>query len=160
METQSDSPAPVSNVPPRPPAPPYPPRVARAEIPAEKTPRKARTPRKTVDLAAATTKTADGALKPVRSVYAMCGVSENNYRSVSKAQYSINLAGMNLIELQDEAYEHGVPATDNRETMIDRLERKYISEINKFGFAPTAAEPETPDKIQRDKALAILAKGR
>jgi len=120
--------------------------------------------RKPLDLSKA--KVADGALKANQSVYAICGIAEHSYGSVSRAQYTQSLQDMNLIDLQEEAYTHGVVPIDNRELLIDRLERKFIQEVGKFQNAVGRAAVETQsggtteEQARRKKALEILARGR
>lgn len=104
-------------------------------------------------------KVTDAALKPSRSVYEMCGMSDHSYRDISRADYVGTLHNMNLIDLQDEAYQRGVLASDSRDVLLDRLETKFLQETRKF-TARQSDGPETASTALRSKALAALARGR
>ena len=69
-----------------------------------------------IDLA--TAKVADGAVRTPTSVYEILGISTTSYKTASLEDYKQTLASMNLIDLQEESYRHGTPATDNRAKSI------------------------------------------
>lgn len=109
-----------------------------------------------IDLSKA--QTTDGAL-PARSIYEAVGIPTTSYRHASLASYSKMINALDLIELQDHAYEQGVLAGPDRHTLIDRLERKYIQEHAKF--APTFEQPENEvNEDSREEAERILGRGR
>jgi len=116
--------------------------------------------KKRLDLA--TAKVADGQLMAGASVYSLVGITDSRYKHKSLASYSKMLNGMDLIELQDHAYEVGTLAGSDRHSLIERLERKFIEESRKFGA--TAAQPEDPSldatEDLREQAKKIVSRGR
>lgn len=112
----------------------------------------------------ATAKTADGAIhnKNATSVYEICGIRTHSYRTNSHEVYSRDLASMNLLQLQDEAFERGIMPSGSREAIIDRLERKFIQDCGKFRTNPSErVDGRVQDKdTQRDEVLRILSRGR
>ncbi len=120
----------------------------------------AKTTRKKPTINLSTAKIADGASVAPRSVYAICGISESTYKHRSVAEYSKMLNSLNLIELQEHAFGIGIPAGPDRNTLIDRLERRYLQENSRFrgGIEQPAANGATAD--QRAEAERILSRGR
>lgn len=114
--------------------------------------------RKKLDISKA--KVADAALSAPKSVYEMVNIQTHAYGSVDRPSYEASLRRMNLIELQDEAYKHGVLASDSMSITIDRLVEKFIREHTKFS-ATGAKEVggDVPDAV-RKSALETLARGR
>lgn len=92
---------------------------------ATKSPAK-RGPKKPLDLA--TAEQADGALPSFRSAYELVGIKDVKYRARTFAAYQSDLRAMDLVELQDHAYELAVVPSPSRQIMIDRLEEKYLRE--------------------------------
>jgi hypothetical protein len=116
--------------------------------------------RKRVNIA--TAKVADGEIKSPTSVYEILGIPTHGYKSSSLAAYSADLRGMNLYQLQEEAYNRAVLATDSKEVLIDRLEKKFIQETSKFKTAVGASDRsfnQAPSKeeSERDQAIRILS---
>ena len=119
--------------------------------------------RKKVDLS--TAKVADGELKSSTSVYELLGISTHGYKTSNAAEYTMQLRGMNLLQLQEEAYARAVLPTENKDILIDRLEKKFIQETSKFktvtgnnrNFDKSEASKE--DEL-KNQALRVLAKGR
>lgn len=112
--------------------------------------------RKRLDIA--TAKTSNGAL-PARSVYEAVGIPTTSYKHKTLAEYSKMINSLDLIQLQDHAYEQGVLAGPDRTTLIDRLERKFIQENAKF--APTFSQPDNKiDEDLRAQAEKIISRGR
>ncbi len=109
-----------------------------------------------------TAKVADGAQRSSQSVYELCGISTNTYRVNTIKDYTRTIRAMNLIDLQDEAYKNGVLATDNRDILLDRLERKFIQESARFRQEPTpgSSQVSQSDSATRERALEILSRGR
>ncbi len=108
-----------------------------------------------------TAKVADGALKSPNSVYEMVGISTSSYKSRTLEEYKETLASMNLMELQEEAYRHATPATDNREIIIDRLERKFLQENSRFVSASKQTVKKlTAEEHIKNQALNILRRGK
>jgi hypothetical protein len=123
----------------------------------------ARRARKRVNLA--TAHVADGQAKAPTSVYEMLGISTHGYKTTSLAAYSADLKGMNRYQLHEEAYARAVLATDNREILIDRLEKKFIVETSKFKTANGPSDRKFEEVVKkeesiRDQASRILARGR
>lgn len=121
----------------------------------------AKRPRKRVNLA--TAHTADGEVKSPTSVYDLLGISTHGYKTTNLTSYTATLKSMNLAELHNEAYARAVLGTDNRDVMIDRLEKKFIQETSKFKSASTSRdftpEPVVPE-TERDLAIRTLSRGR
>jgi hypothetical protein len=113
--------------------------------------------RKKLDLTKA--KVADGALAAPRSVYEMVGISTHSYGTNNRAEYEATINHMNLIELQDEAYKHGVLASESRSITIDRLLEKFVHEQTKFS-STTDDFISTASKKTQKAALEALARGR
>jgi hypothetical protein len=117
--------------------------------------------RKKVNLA--TAKVADGEVKSPTNVYDIVGIPTHRYKTTSLASYSANLKAMNLIQLQEEAYNRAVLATESRDILIDRLERKFIQETSKFKTSSDGrsfeAQPVKEESLH-DQALRILSRGR
>ena len=126
-----------------------------------------------VNLAVAKVADGQGSIEPIAtgstpkytSVYEIMGIIDHSYKTTSLAVYSETLRDMNLYKLHEEAYNRGVPGTDNRETMIDRLERKFIQETTKFadrsGRVNGDHKPDTEKEVSlHDQAMKILARGR
>ncbi len=113
-----------------------------------------------------TSQVADGALKPLRSVYEIMGVKNVSYREKTYASYQDQLRRMNVIELQDHAYEIGVLAGSTKDSMIDRLERKFLQENPEQRDAHIAARAAANGKTEADgesiadQAARIIARGR
>lgn len=126
-----------------------------AKKPAQRT-----TPPVKIDLA--TAKTADGATHTATSVYEICGIRSHSYNTNSYDVYKRNLASMNLMQLQEEAYERGIIASGSSEAIVDRLERKYLQEAGRFRTNPTdRVDGRVEDKdTQRDEVMRILSRGR
>jgi hypothetical protein len=120
----------------------------------------ARKPRKKVNLA--TAKTADGEVRTPTSVYEILGISTHGYKTTSLASYSANIKTMNLAQLHEEAYARAVLATDDRATLIERLEKKFIQETSKFktGTGRTFDEAPAAPETEREQALRTLSRGR
>lgn len=103
-----------------------------------------------------TAKVSNGAL-PAKSVYEMVGIPTTSYKHKSLADYSKMIGRLNLIELQDHAYEQGVPAGPDRDTLIDRLERKFIQENARF--AATFSQPDNEISAEaREAAERLLSR--
>lgn len=117
--------------------------------------------RKQVNLA--TAKVADGQTRTPTSVYEIVGIPTHSYKTNHLSQYSRELSTMNLAQLHQEAYARAVLATDSRDVLVDRLEKKFIQETSKFKSASDSrafeVEPEVPETL-RDHALRILSRGR
>ncbi len=115
--------------------------------------------KKPIDLA--TAHVADGAIISPKSVYEIVGISTNSYKTGSYAEYQESLASMSLMQLQEEAFKCGTPATDNRAVIIDRLERKFLQENARFGTgSKTAKKDLTPAEELRRQAQNIMNRGR
>lgn len=114
--------------------------------------------RKKLDISKA--KVADGALNAPRSVYEMVGITVNKYATDNRDQYEATINNMNLIELQDEAYKHGVLASDSRNVTIDRLLEKFLRENTKYSSTPPQEVGDDVSKKTRDAALKALSRGR
>lgn len=114
--------------------------------------------RKKVDLS--TAHVADGQTASSQSVYDLVGIPSHGYSTTNLEQYRRGIIAMNLIQLQDEAYDKGVLATENRDILIDRLERKFLQETSKFRVATGQKRDEPKEDSMRDQALRILARGR
>jgi hypothetical protein len=70
---------------------------------------------------------------------------------------------MNLMQLQEEAYNRAIVATENRDILIDRLEKKFIQETSKFKAASsklTDKKEEPKEESIKDQAIRILSRGR
>lgn len=113
-------------------------------------------PKKKLDLS--TAKVADGALKAPKSLYEVMGISTNRYKIKDLASYEKAIARMDLIELQDEAYDKGVTPNSNRDIIIDRLVRRFIHENANVPEPVNAQSEASPDV--RAETLRILARGR
>jgi hypothetical protein len=76
--------------------------------------------------------------------------------------YSKMLGSLNLIELQDHAYEMGVLAGPDKHSLVDRLERKFIQDHAKF--APGLQSADDPslnaDPDMRAAAEKTISRGR
>ena len=108
-------------------------------------------------------RTADGEVRSHTSVYEILGIRTHDYKTVSLASYSAGLKTMNLAQLHEEAYQRAVLATDDRSTLIDRLEKKFIQETSKFKSSATGRtfnEPAPAPETEREQALRTLARGR
>ncbi len=119
-------------------------------------------PKKQLDLSTASV--ADGSLKPVRSVYELMGIKNVSYREKSYGAYQDQLRRMNVIELQDHAYEVGVVPGATKDSMIDRLERKFLQENpdqrDAYYAAKAAGASNAPELSLEEQAQRILARGR
>lgn len=116
--------------------------------------------RKRIDLSKA--KVADGEVRTHTSVYEIMGVSTHGYHTTNASQYSQELRAMNLLQLQDEAYRRAITPTDNREMLLDRLERRFLQETSKFKTAEGRSFTKEPDGevSLKDQALRVLSRGR
>ena len=117
--------------------------------------------RKKVNLS--TAKVADGEVKSPTSVYEILGISTHGYKTNNLDTYSRDIKAMNLMQLQEEAYERAIIATENRDILIDRLEKKFIQETSKFKAASsklTDKKEEPKEESLKDQATRILARGR
>lgn len=112
-------------------------------------------PKKKVDLA--TAKVADGALVSGRSVYEICGNRYSKYKTADLNVYRKTIAAMNLLELQDHAYEVGVTANQDRRVLVDRLEQEFRR--HNVQLPRESAQPEGEHSL-RDQAMQILSRGR
>lgn len=114
-----------------------------------------------LDLSTATV--ADGALRAPTSVYEVIGAKYSSYKERNLAEYSASLAKMDLMTLQDHAYNLGVVANANREILVDRLERKYLQERNRFPSQATAqgaqGQSSSESDALREKAKQIMSRG-
>lgn len=110
----------------------------------------------------ATAKVADGALKAPKSVYEICGIGTTSYKHRSVAEYSKMLNSLNLIELQDHAFQVGVLAGPDRNTLIGRLEDKFSLENSRFSPAigQTKDGSKDADPAMRAEAERIISRGK
>lgn len=109
----------------------------------------------------ATAKQADGALAPIRDIYSMVGISSTPYRITDRAAYGKSLGALSLPELHEEAYRVGVMTHPDRQTQINRLEQKFITENTKFGAGiPSVTSQGNDDPDLRAEAEKILSRGR
>lgn len=110
----------------------------------------------------ATAKVADGALSAPKSVYEICGISTHGYNTTNLDDYKGSIKAMNLMQLQEEAYNKGVLPTDSRDMLVDRLEKKFILETSKFKTerGQVIGTKDTPAEALKRQALNILARGR
>lgn len=115
--------------------------------------------RKKIDLSKA--KTADAALRAPKSVYEIIGLNDSIFPTESYQEYQKILANMNMVDLVDHAYKIGVVATSDRNSLIDRLERKFLQDRSRFS---TAVEPkeaaEGSEEAMRKEAERIISRGR
>ena len=118
-----------------------------------------------LDLSTATV--ADGAQKPIRSVYELVGIKDIKYRETTYGSYQGRLKKMNLIELQDHGFSIGVVPASSRDIMIDRLERKYLQENpdarEQYHAERTAAQVAAGDDDKltvRQRAERVMEKAR
>ncbi len=115
--------------------------------------------RKKLDISKA--KVADGALSAPKSVYEMVGIATHDYgKDIDRTGYEAVLKRMNLIELQDEAYKHGVLASDSMAITIDRLVEKFIREHTKYSAIADEIVGENVSKKTRDSAIKALSRGK
>ncbi len=110
--------------------------------------------RKKIDLA--TAMVADAEIKSPTSLYEICGVRTSTYRTANVEEYEESLKSLDLLRLQEEAYAHAVPATQNREAIIDRLVKKFILIVGRVGAKNDAKDSGS----LREQAKNILARGR
>lgn len=120
---------------------------------------KVNTPRKS-KINLATAKIADGQSRSVQSVYEMVGLSNTNYKHKSLADYSKMINGLNLIELQDHAFNIGSLPGPDRTTLINRLERKFATENARFSAGVEQPDNSSGDPDVRSQAEKILSQGR
>lgn len=114
--------------------------------------------RKKLDISKA--KTADAALAAPKSVYEMVGISTHNYVTDDRAAYEGNINRMDLIELQDEAYKHGVLASESRAITIDRLVEKFVREHTKYSSTGQKQVGGDVSDAVRESALKALSRGK
>lgn len=131
--------------------------ITTAQVVAQNAPKK---PRK-AKLNLATAKVADGALATPKSVYEICGIRDGRYGGTKNVgDYERSLAKMDLIELQDEAYNKGVTPNQNRDIIIERLVRGFLQERSASRM-PDAGSPDTGASEElREQARKVLARGR
>lgn len=110
---------------------------------------------KPLDLSRA--KVATAAL-PARSIYEIMGITSKEYRTHDYATYQEDLKSMTLHALHEHAYEVGVAATEDRNHLIDALERKFLQEHGRQGRARETTE-KTQAQILREQALRALSHG-
>lgn len=91
---------------------------------------------------------ADGALKPLRSVYELIGLKNVSYREKTYAAYQEQLRRMDLAQLHEHSYQVGVAGGATKEIAIDRLERKYLTE-----------NPEQRDQMIAERNAALRDEG-
>lgn len=96
----------------------------------------------------ATAMQADGALKPLRSVYDLVGVKNVTYREKTYAAYQEQLRRMDLAQLHEHSYQVGVAGGATKEIAIDRLERKYLLE-----------NPEQREQMIAERNAALQGEG-
>jgi hypothetical protein len=109
----------------------------------------------------ATAEQADGALPSFKSVYELCGIKDIKYRESTFAAYQTRLRAMDLIELQDHAYELAVVPSPSAQIMIDRLEEKYLRENPEQRAALAAARAARGGvETLEEQTERILAQGR
>lgn len=110
----------------------------------------------------ATAKVADGALESPKSIYEICGIASHSYNTSNLEEYKRSISSLNLMQLQEEAYNKGILPTDSREMLLDRLERKFIGEVSKFKTSKgqTFESKDTPAEALRREALNILSRGK
>ncbi len=118
-------------------------------------PKPAKRGKKALNLA--TAQVADGALAAPQSVYEICGNKYSRYRTTDIGIYSQSLAAMNLIELQDHAYDVAVTPARDRETTIARLEQEFRRNHVRV---PKSSPPEYSEKANLQQTLDILKRGR
>jgi hypothetical protein len=104
---------------------------------------------------------ADGALTSQKSVYEIIGINDSIFPTQNYEQYQKLIAGMNTIDLIDHAYKIGVVATSDRDSLVDRLERKFLQERSRFGVSTDIndAAGDSSDET-RKQAERILSRGR
>ena len=108
-----------------------------------------------------TAEQADGALEATRSAYDIAGIRDVRYRETTFAAYREKLAGMDLIELHDHAYDLAVVPSASRPETIKRLEDKYLS-VNPeqriaYGKERQAAAARAEDETVAQRAERILS---
>lgn len=118
-----------------------------------------RTPKKKLDLSTATV--ADGALPSSRSVYEILGMNDSIFPTQNYEEYQRLLVGMNTIDLIDHAYKIGVVATSDRNSLIDRLERKFLQERSRFATSTDSSSAALgSSEAMRKEAERIISRGR
>ncbi len=92
----------------------------------------------------------------------MVGLPTSSYRQKTLADYSKTIHAMNLIELQDHAFQVGSLPGPDRTTLISRLEDKFIRENGRFALgAEPVNDPSTGSSDEvRAEAARILSRGR
>lgn len=108
-----------------------------------------------------TAETADGALPSLRSAYELVGIKDFQYKAKTFSEYQGQLRAMDLIELQDHAYDYAVVPSQSAEVMIARLEEKYLRE-NPEQRLKVAAERQAQMESESEKEQVdrILSRGR
>lgn len=104
---------------------------------------------------------ADGSLQAPKSVYEIVGINDSIFPTENYEEYQKMLASMNTIDLVDHAYRIGVVATPDRNTLIDRLERKFLQERSRFGTSTeSASAADGSEESIRKEAERIISRGR
>jgi hypothetical protein len=108
-----------------------------------------------------TAKTADGALYSPKSVYEIVGLNDSLFPTSNYEEYQKLLSTMNTIDLVDHAYRLGVVATSDRQSLIDRLERKFLQERARSSVHTDSVDAAGgADAESRKIAERILSRGR
>lgn len=104
---------------------------------------------------------ATGDKKPISSLYSLMGLEGKKYTAKSFEEYTQQLDRMDLADLQDHAMEHGLIPIDDRDRMIDKLEKQFIIDT---GMEKAAGIDDNGDRLNNEKseekALRILRRGR
>lgn len=112
-----------------------------------------------LDLSKATV--ADGSLRAPKSVYEIVGINDSIFPTENYEDYQKMLASMNTIDLVEHAYKIGVVATPDRNTLIDRLERKFLQERSRFGTSTESSNAaDGSEESIRKEAERIISRGR
>jgi len=108
----------------------------------------------------ATAKIADGALTAPANVYEIIGHKVSVYTTSDYLTYQKQLRGMALYDMQEHAHEVGEIPTDNREVLIDRLERRFLEATSKFAAAKAKSSDSNTAVSADSKVLEFLKRGR
>ena len=106
---------------------------------------------------------ATGEIKDFSSVYEILGRRTNPYKVNTFEEYKAKIGRMNLIDLQEHAYELGEAPIASRERLIDRLERKYLEAEGKKKTAIGLAHDNTNKPASNDlneNVAKILKRGK
>lgn len=98
-----------------------------------------------------------GDRKPQMSLYEMVGLQVNPYRNQTLEEYKANIRVKNFADLHEHAVGVGVVPIDDKDKLLERLERQYII-VNGQLEANAVQRDESAQQMRDGKKKSPLSK--